>query len=44
MAVTLPASAAPGCVTDGEGTFGKQALTGKLLVLISPQVGFRHDF
>ncbi|MCC6663559.1 MAG: PEGA domain-containing protein [Polyangiaceae bacterium] len=38
------ASAAPGCVTDGEGTFGKQALTGKLLVLISPQVGFRHDF
>ena len=34
----------PGCVTDGEGTFGEQATAGKLVLLVSPQVGFRHDF
>ncbi len=37
-------SASASCVTDGEGTFGKQALTGKVLILVAPQVGFRHDF
>lgn len=34
----------PTCVTDGEATFGKQALAGKMLLLVAPQIGFRHDF
>jgi hypothetical protein len=33
-----------GCITDGEGVFGKQALSGKMVLLLSPQVAFRHDF
>ncbi|MBK7580366.1 MAG: PEGA domain-containing protein [Myxococcales bacterium] len=37
-------SVGSGCVTDGEGTFGEQAVAGKMLLLIAPQLGFRHDF
>lgn len=35
---------APTCITDGEATYADEDLTGSLVILIAPQLGFRQDF